>query len=965
MGDGLGVDVTADGIADSASAADSEPDSAEDGAAVDAGPVEVSADTSAELPPADVDPGGFAYLVIDPPALDFGQLSIGAVETLDVQLENAGDKGLTITSIGWIDGTTGAFAHNLSQVFLGPGQTKILKVTFYVAEGIFSDALRFESNAVNGFHVDLPVLGEGVVPICEDADGDGHGINCAAGADCNESDAAVYWGAPELCNGLDDDCDGLHDEDFIGLGSSCEVGFGACVTAGYKVCGDDDASLKCSVNPVTGGDELCNDQDDDCDGATDEDFPSKGKLCTVGMGACAVSDKFICNSDGTALVCNVTPIEPGEEICGDGIDNDCDGILDEGELEICGDGIDNDCDGETDESGGAWGEVFFARNYYNDTVSIYKSNGDGTFQDPAPIDFPGDDIFRVHAVGDFDGDRYYDLVVIRIETAGETICNTSADCPSGFRCAGVCRKLCSTSVAGDCPVGQVCIDTNNNVAADDTFCRPPLAVMMAVSSCEGSNIELTELFTLAPDERLGPVVDADGNGHLDFVGMDDWATGIGFIWMNDGAGNFTKNSPVFNFSSLLTWSWGLVFSSKDMTGDGVVDLLGRRFTSGGSPPTQFYLFEGLGDGTFDTPFQISETAPYPANLITMDDFDSDGDQDILAGLDDDGQPGNAWMLLSRDAPDGNSWVDAYPIFDVAPTYNSGGDHPGFGVGGSFDYNNDDQPDVLAAWIPEECGSYLWGCSQINDPANICYGGDCRKVGIMLNNTRDPCLPGTSCIDGQCLPGCTPDCSSKQCGTDGCGGSCGVCAGGQVCGNGACLVDCVPDCTDKVCGDNGCGGICGACAQGDSCLVGACVSGCIPSCAGKACGDDGCGGSCAVFKPVDIVEFSDNRQTNVKSPTNVPPTSPMLTVEPTGAPTNVDLTCTITQESYDVDSVTYRYRWYRDGEFVKELGEKPVVPPSLTAEGEQWECRVRATDGIEWSPEVVAYATIGAAVSETP
>ncbi len=189
----------------------------------------------------------------------------------------------------------------------------------------------------------------------------------------------------------------------------------------------------------------------------------------------------------------------------------------------------------------------------------------------------------------------------------------------------------------------------------------------------------------------------------------------------------------------------------------------------------------------------------------------------------------------------------------------------------------------------------------------------------------------------------------------------MCAGGQVCGKGACLVDCVPDCTDKACGDNGCGGICGACGQGESCLDGACVTGCVPSCAGKACGDDGCGGSCAVFEPVDIIEYADNPQTNVRAPTNVPPTVPIIAIEPAGAPVNVELTCALIAESYDLDPVTYRYRWYRDGAFVKELGEKPVVPPSLTAEGEQWECRVRATDGVEWSPGVVAYATIGAPV----
>ena len=57
--------------------------------------------------------------------------------------------------------------------------------------------------------------------------------------------------------------------------------------------------------------------------------------------------------------------------------------------------------------------------------------------------------------------------------------------------------------------------------------------------------------------------------------------------------------------------------------------------------------------------------------------------------------------------------------------------------------------------------------------------------------------------------------------------------------------CTPACTGKSCGDDGCGGSCGACASGDTCSsAGKCVAPtCTPVCTGKSCGDDGCGGSC--------------------------------------------------------------------------------------------------------------------------
>ena len=73
--------------------------------------------------------------------------------------------------------------------------------------------------------------------------------------------------------------------------------------------------------------ETCNNLDDDCDGAVDEDFPNKGQPCDDGkQGICKGTGTLICDTDGTGVTCSIT--NPGgtatTEIC-NGLDDDCDG----------------------------------------------------------------------------------------------------------------------------------------------------------------------------------------------------------------------------------------------------------------------------------------------------------------------------------------------------------------------------------------------------------------------------------------------------------------------------------------------------------------------------------------------------------------------------------------------------------------------------------------------------------------
>ena len=119
----------------------------------------------------------------------------------------------------------------------------------------------------------------------------------------------------------------------------------------------------------------------------------------------------------------------------------------------------------------------------------------------------------------------------------------------------------------------------------------------------------------------------------------------------------------------------------------------------------------------------------------------------------------------------------------------------------------------------------------------CAGKECGEDGC--GGTCGNCPSGESCGDGVCV--CTPDCMGKGCGDDGCGGSCGTCGQGMECQGGKCTqAECLPKCNDKECGDDGCGELCGTCTDDDVCVDGIC---CAPDCDDKECGEDGCKGTC--------------------------------------------------------------------------------------------------------------------------
>ena len=150
-------------------------------------------------------------------------------------------------------------------------------------------------------------------------------------------------------------------------------------------------------------------------------------------------------------------------------------------------------------------------------------------------------------------------------------------------------------------------------------------------------------------------------------------------------------------------------------------------------------------------------------------------------------------------------------------------------------------DEQCASLGDCCDDACVGCPQLSFCECIpsCAGKDCGPDGC--GGSCGTCPAGVPCEAGVCA--CVPACDGKECGDDGCGGVCGTCP--QVapdCVAGLCQLPCVPLCEGKECGDDGCGGVCGTCGAGFKCEGDTCVV-CTPQCDGKECGDDGCGGVC--------------------------------------------------------------------------------------------------------------------------
>jgi hypothetical protein len=322
-----------------------------------------------------------------------------------------------------------------------------------------------------------------------DGDGDGFGdaassaVACyapsghvAAGTDCDDTDASVSPVATELCNGVDDDCDGAVDEDSAadaatwyadmdadGYGDAASSSVACSAPSGHVADGSDCDDGDAAIHP--GATEACNGYDDDCDGLVDDDDrPVTGTVTFYadadgdGYGsasytttACTAPSGY--GADSSDCDDSDAGVNPGATEACNGYDDDCDGDVDEGVLGLWY--LDYDGDGYGDASTAT--EACSAPSGYYVSDDTDCDDGDAmTYPGATPGCDGGDYDCDGLVDNDADGDGYADAA------CGGDDCDDSD--------AAVLPE-----VGGGCALGATCLEVLNNgySVGDDYYTIDP------------------------------------------------------------------------------------------------------------------------------------------------------------------------------------------------------------------------------------------------------------------------------------------------------------------------------------------------------------------------------------------------------------------------------------------------------------------------------------------------------------
>ena len=547
-----------------------------------------------------------------------------------------------------------------------------------------------------------------------DADADGYPDTI----DCDDTDPAINPGQEESCNGIDDDCNGLIDEDATdapvynsdadgdGFGSTA-FQIASCDGApeGYVEDSSDCNDLDPDAFPDAP--ELCNDQDDDCDGEVDEELEE-----TV----------YFEDSDGDGYG-SPSATTTGCDIAEGWSDNDqdCDDVdplVSPDADEICGDGVDNDCDGTGNGCG--FSEISGVRDARSTLVG--ESAGDyfgSPVKNVGDLNANGLDELAVAARGsDIAAEDAGAIYLFQVPTVSGTVGAGSADAVLTGESAGdgvfsvASLGDSNGDGVGDLVVGAKRSDDGGTDAGKVYFVSGPFTGQVSLQDADASWVGV------AAGDQAGLVMvdDLNGDGQQDIIvgaqKNDNGGSNAGAVfilngpfgaWMGD-KGLYSADAFIKGQTAGDQMGGGMV-PVGDVSGDGIGDLLiGAPYAAAGgyADAGAVYQLNGPISGTAS----VSDRAD--AHLVGTDgdqvgwglaaagDLDGDGLVDFMVNAQradngaDNGNEGAVYLVTqdwtgSSDVSLDDSWAKIQGINKEDKLAS---------VSGNADFNGDGHIDIV-------------------------------------------------------------------------------------------------------------------------------------------------------------------------------------------------------------------------------------------------------------------------------